>query len=75
MPCRLYHSPTLTTPPSSSSAGCTETIVAQPTYITSLGIPSPCTAHSLQTGRILFSVANSNKQYIQCDAAGNAHVG
>ncbi|WAR24949.1 hypothetical protein MAR_010653 [Mya arenaria] len=49
-------------------------IVAQPTYITSLGIPSPCTAQSLQAGRIFFSVSNSNKQFIQCDAAGNARV-
>ncbi|XP_052780516.1 uncharacterized protein LOC128217414 [Mya arenaria] len=49
-------------------------IVAQPTYIASLGIPSPCTAQSLQAGRIFFSVANSNKQFIQCDAAGNARV-
>ncbi|WAR24952.1 hypothetical protein MAR_010656 [Mya arenaria] len=49
-------------------------IVAQPTYIASLGIPSPCTAQSLQAGRIFFSVANSNKQFIQCDAAGIARV-
>ncbi|XP_052780524.1 uncharacterized protein LOC128217421 [Mya arenaria] len=49
-------------------------IVAQPTYIASLGIPSPCTAQSLQAGRIFFSVANSNKQFIQCDAVGNARV-
>ncbi|WAR24964.1 hypothetical protein MAR_010668 [Mya arenaria] len=52
----------------------TNAIVAQPTYIASLGIPSPCTAQSLQAGRIFFSVANSNKQFIQCDAAGNARV-
>ncbi|WAR24951.1 hypothetical protein MAR_010655 [Mya arenaria] len=49
-------------------------LLAQPTYIASLGIPSPCTAQSLQAGRIFFSVANSNKQFIQCDAAGNARV-
>ncbi|XP_052780497.1 uncharacterized protein LOC128217399 [Mya arenaria] len=49
-------------------------IVAQPTYIASLGIPSPCTAQNLQAGRIFFSVANSNKQFIQCDAAGIARV-
>ncbi|XP_052780491.1 uncharacterized protein LOC128217394 [Mya arenaria] len=49
-------------------------LTSKPTYITSLGIPSPCTAQSLQAGRIFFSVSNSNKQFIQCDAAGNARV-
>ncbi|WAR24947.1 hypothetical protein MAR_010651 [Mya arenaria] len=49
-------------------------IVSQPTYIASLGIPSPCTAQSLQAGRIFFSVANSKNKFIQCDAAGNARV-
>ncbi|WAR24945.1 hypothetical protein MAR_010649 [Mya arenaria] len=57
-----------------SSCVTPKAIVAQPTYIASLGIPSPCTAQSLQAGRIFFSVANSNKQFIQCDAAGNARV-
>ncbi|WAR25487.1 hypothetical protein MAR_011191 [Mya arenaria] len=46
----------------------------QPIYIASLGIYSPCTAQNLQTGRIFFSVYNSNKQFIICDPDSNARV-
>ncbi|WAR24937.1 hypothetical protein MAR_010641 [Mya arenaria] len=49
-------------------------VVSEPMDISSLGIYFHCTAQNLQMGRLCFNVYTSEKQFIQCTAAGNGHV-
>ncbi|WAR24942.1 hypothetical protein MAR_010646 [Mya arenaria] len=49
-------------------------VVSPPIDISSLGIYFQCTAQNLQMGRLCFNVYTSDKQFIQCAAAGNGRV-